>query len=82
MIFKLLIVIFFISILYTLGSALLSLARGGSDSDERMVKSLTLRVVLSIGLFILLMLAYAAGLIKPSNPMLSSEKTEMQSKQQ
>ncbi len=81
MAFKLLVIAFLIAIVYTLGTALFALARGGSNSDERMVKALTLRVVLSIGLFILLMLAYATGLITP-NTMLPSEKMEIHSTQQ
>lgn len=80
MIFKLLVIVFFISILYTLGSALFALARGGDSSDTRMVKALTFRVGLSLGLFFLLLLAYAAGLITP-NTALGPEKTEVQSSQ-
>jgi hypothetical protein len=76
MIFKLLVIALLISILYTLGSALFALARGGGSSDDRMVKALTFRVSLSLGLFILLMIGYATGLITP-NTTLPSEKTEV-----
>lgn len=78
MIFKLLVIVFFISIFYTLGSALFALARGGDSSDNRMVKALTYRVALSLGLFILLMLAYAAGLVAPNPVALTSEKAKVE----
>ncbi|ADE13286.1 conserved hypothetical protein [Nitrosococcus halophilus Nc 4] len=81
MIFKLIVIALLISILYALGSALFALVRSGGTSDDRMVKALTFRIALSLGLFILLMLGYATGLITP-NTMVSAEKMEMQSSQQ
>ena len=61
---KVLIVLMFIAIVASLGSALFHLSRSGGDS-RKMARALTLRVGLSVGLFILLMLAWAMGLIKP-----------------
>lgn len=81
MLFKLLVIALLLSILYALGSALFALVRSGGSSDNRMVKALTFRIALSLGLFILLMLGYAAGLITP-NTMPPPEKTEAQPRQQ
>jgi len=61
---KILIVLMFIAIVASLGSALFHLSRSGGDS-KKMARALTLRVGLSVGLFILLMLAWATGLIRP-----------------
>ena len=61
---KILIVLIFVAIVASLGSALFHLSKSGGDS-QRMFRSLALRVGLSIGLFILLMGAWALGLIKP-----------------
>lgn len=74
MIFKLLIIAFLISTIYALGSALLSMLRRNEDDSDRMVKALTWRISLSIGIFILLMIGYATGLITPNTKMFNSEK--------
>jgi Na+-driven multidrug efflux pump len=50
-----------ILIIASLGSALRFMLRG--NGGERMVKALTVRVALSVGLFLLLMLGYFLGLI-------------------
>jgi hypothetical protein len=82
MIFKLLVIALLLSILYALGSALFALLQSGGNSD-RMVKALTVRISLSLGLFILLMLGYATGLITPhSVTPPPPEKTEIRSSQQ
>jgi hypothetical protein len=62
--FKFLIILMLVAIVASLGSALWHLSRGGGDS-RRMFRSLALRVGLSVALFILLMLAWRLGLIKP-----------------
>ena len=62
---KLLIVAVLIAIVASLGSALFHLSRSGGDS-KKMVRALTIRVGLSVALFILLMLAYYFGLISPN----------------
>jgi hypothetical protein len=51
------------AILVSLGTALFHLARGGDSA--RMARALTVRIVLSIVLFLLLMLAWRAGLVTP-----------------
>ena len=61
---KLLVVALFGAILFSLGTALVHLAR--SDGDGRkLVRSLTWRVALSVALFVLLWLLYLNGLIRP-----------------
>jgi small neutral amino acid transporter SnatA (MarC family) len=62
--FKLFIAIAFLAILASLGSALYHLARHRDHSEET-AKALTLRIALSMALFILLFLAFAGGFIKP-----------------
>jgi hypothetical protein len=61
---KILIVLMFVAIVASLGSALFHLSRSGRDS-RKMFRALALRVGLSVGLFILLMVAWALGLITP-----------------
>jgi hypothetical protein len=61
---KVLIVLMLVAIVASLGSALFHLSRSGGDS-RKMFRSLALRVGLSLGLFILLMVAWALGLITP-----------------
>ncbi len=61
---KVLVVLIFAAIVASLGSALFHLSRGRGDS-RKMFRSLALRVGLSVGLFIVLMGAWALGLITP-----------------
>lgn len=66
MLAKLIILLFLIVILYSLGSALFYLVRETSEKDAfKVVKALTWRIGLSLTLFILLFVAYALGWIKP-----------------
>ena len=69
-IFKITIILILIIILISLAFSLFFLVRDKGESD-RTVKSLTLRIALSIALFILLFIGYTAGLIKPHgiNPL-------------
>lgn len=53
----------FVAIVFSLGSALFHLSRPGDS--KKMARALTVRIALSIGLFILLMLAWWAGIITP-----------------
>ena len=62
--FKILVVIILFAIVFSLGSALFHLSRGKGDS-KKMARALTIRVGLSVALFILLMLAWYNGLITP-----------------
>lgn len=64
MVFKIIIVIFFIAIVLSLGSALYYLI-AQKDKHEEMAKVLTLRIGLSLTLFILLMIAFGMGWIHP-----------------
>ena len=64
MAFKVLIILMLAAIVASLGSALFHLSRSGGDS-RKMFRSLALRVGLSLALFILLMVAWALGLITP-----------------
>ena len=59
-----LVVLLLLVIVGSLGSALFYLLRDRSRSP-RTVKALTFRIGLSIGLFILLLLGYAAGVLQP-----------------
>jgi hypothetical protein len=61
---KILVVIVLFAIVGSLGSALFHLSKGQGDS-KKMVKMLSVRVGLSLVLFILLMAAWYAGLISP-----------------
>jgi hypothetical protein len=62
--YKILVIAVFIGILASLGSALYQLSRSGGDS-KKMIRALAIRVGLSITLFLLLMIAWYAGLITP-----------------
>jgi len=76
--FKILVIIVLFAIVGSLGSALFHLSRGSRPNDSeqtnaqamedhsrKMVRALTVRIGLSLALFILLMLAWSAGLISP-----------------
>jgi hypothetical protein len=57
------VLLMFLAIVVSLGSALYQLARGGDSG--KMLRSLVWRVGLSLALFALLMLAWSMGLIRP-----------------
>lgn len=61
---KIIIVIAFIAILASLGSALFHLVRHKQHSEQT-VKALTLRISISLALFIFVFIAFATGLMKP-----------------
>jgi len=61
---KAIILLIFLGILASLGSALLHLVRDEQRTDG-MVRALSWRIGLSVMLFILLLLAWRAGLITP-----------------
>jgi hypothetical protein len=61
---ELLVIAILIGIVFSLGSGLFYLVRGKGDS-ARMVKALTVRIGLSVALFLLLMLMWATGAIQP-----------------
>jgi hypothetical protein len=61
---KILVIVVLFAIVISLGSALFHLSKGTGDS-KKMVKALSIRVGLSLVLFILLMAAWYTGLITP-----------------
>ena len=61
---KLLIILTLLAIVWSLGTALYQLSRKQGDSDK-MLRALTWRIGLSLGLFILLLIAGRAGWIVP-----------------
>ncbi len=61
---RLVIIAVLIVIIGSLGSALVQLARGKGDS-QKMLRALTWRIGLSVGLFIALLVAWRMGLIRP-----------------
>jgi Protein of unknown function (DUF2909) len=63
-IIRILVVIVMIAIVASLGNALFHLSKG--DSSAKLGRALTVRIVLSLALFLLLMVAYWAGLITPN----------------
>jgi hypothetical protein len=58
------VVIFFVAILGSLGLALFALFRRG-DNSQLMLRALTIRVSLSVLFFLLLLLGWYLGLLKP-----------------
>lgn len=64
--FKIIILLFIVAILWSLGSGLFYLVREKNNKDSlRVAKALTWRIGLSLLLFLLLFLAFALGWIKP-----------------
>ena len=63
MIFKIVILSLLLVVLISLGSALVAMAKG--DKSDKMLKSLTWRIGLSVCIFILLLIGQAMGLITP-----------------
>lgn len=66
-IIKLLIVACLVGIVISLGSGLFHLVNDKGDS-KKMVRALTVRVALSIALFVLLFIAWSQGMIEPHGP--------------
>lgn len=64
MLIKIVIVVMLFIAIASLGSALLFLLKDDGQSN-RTVKALSIRIGVSMGIFILLMAAYFAGLIQP-----------------
>jgi putative copper export protein len=71
---KALIVVVLVAIVVVLASAgvlMLRRPRDGKPNDARMARALALRVLLSIGLFVFILLAWRLGWIQPSSLPLS-----------
>jgi hypothetical protein len=66
MFIKSLVIIAFLAIIASLGSALYHLVkRGDEEQSAKTAQALTVRIGLSVVLFILIFIAYATGLIQP-----------------
>jgi cytochrome bd-type quinol oxidase subunit 2 len=63
-VFKLLVVCALLGIVVSLGSALFHLVNARGDS-KKMVRALTVRIGLSVTLFLVIMVAWAMGIITP-----------------
>lgn len=63
---RLFIIIVLAAIIWSLGSALFQLSSGKGDS-QKMLRALTWRIGLSVALFLLLLVAWKAGFIRPHN---------------
>lgn len=63
-VFRLIVGLVMLGIVFSLGSALFHLMKDKGDS-KKMVRALTVRVALSVALFLALMAGWAAGLIQP-----------------
>lgn len=66
---KIFVVLGFLAILASLGSALFFMMRTGRDNRERgqrMARALALRVALSVLLFVCLLIAWKMGYIRPT----------------
>ena len=61
LIYKIIVLFILLLILISLGSALFSMIKG--DTSDKMLKSLTWRIGLSVFLFILLIIGQATGVI-------------------
>jgi len=64
-IFRVVVLIALAAIVVSLGSALYHLSRGTQKDSAKMARALTWRIVLSIALFALIMIAWYAGVITP-----------------
>ena len=63
---KLIVILLLVVILGSLGSAWYHLIKGDKDDSNRMLKALTWRIGLSLGLFVFLMIGYYVGWFQPN----------------
>jgi len=61
---KFIVILLLLGIVASLGSGLFFLVKDDGD-NKRMVKALTVRITLSVALFVFLIAAWAMGLIQP-----------------
>lgn len=64
MLSKILVIVIFLGILISMGSALVFLIKDKGQSN-RTLRALTVRIVVSVALFVLLFVLWALGLISP-----------------
>ncbi|MEQ1543840.1 twin transmembrane helix small protein [Methyloglobulus sp.] len=63
---KIILIVVFLMIIFSLGSALYHLVRHKEDgSSQKTAKALTIRIGLSVVLFVFLLILVATGVIKP-----------------
>jgi hypothetical protein len=62
-----------IVILFSLGSAVIGMVKGGKEGSDKMFKSLRIRIGLSVFLFLLLMFSGFMGWIEPNTTMLPTQ---------
>lgn len=67
MLIKILIVAVLFAIVLSLASGLFHLVKDNEGQSKRMVNALTVRIALSVALFILLFIAWYTGLITPNH---------------
>lgn len=60
---KWLVILCLVAIVVSMASALLYLFRGGEGGSSKMLRALTIRVTISVGLFLFLMVSYKLGWI-------------------
>jgi len=82
---KIIFIVIFIFILFSLGSALFNLvSHKNKEHSEKTAKALSYRIGISLVLFILMYLAYVTGMIKPEGigariQMLKQNQTQNES---
>lgn len=67
-----LVIAIIVVILFSLGSAVIGMVKGGKEGSEKMFKSLRIRIGLSVFLFALLVISGSMGWIEP-NTMLPTQ---------
>jgi hypothetical protein len=68
-----LVIAIIIVILFSLGSAVIGMVKGGKEGSDKMFKSLRIRIGLSVFLFLLLMFSGFMGWIEPNTTMLPTQ---------
>jgi putative Mn2+ efflux pump MntP len=63
--FRVVVLVALAAIVVSLGSALYHLSRGTQQDSAKLVRALTVRIVLSLALFALIMIGWFAGVISP-----------------
>lgn len=63
--FKIIIIIMILIVVGSLGSALFTLLKDSGQDSKRTVKALTIRVAVSLIVFMVLIIGYFTGLIQP-----------------
>jgi cytochrome bd-type quinol oxidase subunit 2 len=63
--FRIVVLLALVAIVVSLGSALYHLSRGTQQDSAKLARALTVRIVLSLALFALIMIAWFAGVIAP-----------------